>query len=213
MTDPKDNWPLSKYNPGLHYHLHALGVIAVTYAGFQRSIDNLYLFHPRQQKLPDEELIKQKYLKLSDDKRICAVRAIFGKYEKDDAVKAAVKNVLDYFQWCKRSRDQILHAEQYPASFGGAPDTLYLIKQLNRQSPESGQMAFKLDDLRSIADTIRAGIVQSAGIDIYLRVSDVPENRLERSLRVYKHEPLPKPLHVPPPLVLSTNAATGINRQ
>lgn len=30
--DEADNWPLSHYNPGPRLHLHALGVIAVTFA-------------------------------------------------------------------------------------------------------------------------------------------------------------------------------------
>jgi hypothetical protein len=57
---------MPKFNPGSHYHIHALGVIAITYAGFQRSIDYLYAFHPRQQKLPDE-LIDLYYFNLSED--------------------------------------------------------------------------------------------------------------------------------------------------
>jgi hypothetical protein len=71
MTDSEDKWPL-KYNPGSHYHIHALGVIAVTYAGFHRSIDYLYAFHPRQQKMPDE-LIDLYYFSLSEENRAHAL--------------------------------------------------------------------------------------------------------------------------------------------
>jgi hypothetical protein len=110
MTDSQDNWPIPKFNPGSHYHIHALGVIAITYAGFQRSIDYLYAFHPRQQKLPDE-LIDLYYFNLSEDNRIKAVADVFAKYERDDDVKAAIENLLKYFQWCKHTRDQILRAE------------------------------------------------------------------------------------------------------
>ena len=201
-NDQKDTWPLPKYNPGSPKHLHALGVIAVTYAGFQRSIDNLYAFHPRQQKLPDE-LINLYYFSLSEEKRTEAIRKVFDTYEKNDAVKTAIKNVLDYFLWCKNARDQILHAERYPASFGGDPDTLYLTKRVGKQSPKSGHIAFKLDELRAIADKMRDGIVQCATIHIHLRVRDVPIEKIEPSLRAYKHEPLPQILHMPPFLKLT----------
>jgi hypothetical protein len=202
MTDSQDNWPIPKFNPGSHYHIHALGVIAITYAGFQRSIDYLYAFHPRQQKLPDE-LIDLYYFNLSEDNRIKAVGDVFAKYERDDDVKAAIENLLKYFQWCKHTRDQILRAEQYPAMFGGKPELLYLTKRLSKKSPKSGHMAFKLEELRSIAEKMRAGIVQSAEIHIHLRVCDIPEAKIEHSLRAYKNKPLSSPLPIPPPLVLS----------
>ena len=202
MTETEDQWPLPKYNPGSHSHLHALGVIAVTYAGFQRSIDELYAFHPHRQKLP-EQLISLYYLSLNEERRLVAIRDIFEEYEKDDLVKAAIQNVLNYFLWCKRARDQILHAERYPAMFGGKSDTLYLTKRLNKLSPKSGHMAFNLDELRSIADKMRAGTVQSATIHIHLRVRDIPIDQLQVSLRIYKNDPLPPPLIVPPALVLS----------
>ena len=202
MISSDDNWPLPKYNPGSSKHLHALGVIAVTYAGFQRSVDNLYAFHPRQQKMPDE-LIDLYYFTLSEDKRIDAVHSVFKTYEKDDDVVAAVKNVLDYFKWCKRTRDQILHAERYPASFGGDPDTLYLIKRVGRRSAKSGHMALKLNELRSIADKMRVGIVQSASIHIHLRVRDTPIDKIELGLRPYKDKSLPQALNIPAHLKLS----------
>jgi hypothetical protein len=87
--------------------------------------------------------------------------------------------------------------------FGGKADTLYLTKRLSRQSSKSGHMAFKLDELRSIATKMRAGVVQSATIHIHLRVRDVPLDRIENSLRAYKNESLAPPLNIPPPLVLT----------
>lgn len=118
-------------------------------------------------------------------------------------MKAAIENLLKYFQWCKHTRDQILRADQYPAMFGGKPELLYLTKRLGKKSPKSGHMAFKLEELRSIAEKMRAGIVQSAEIHIHLRVCDIPEAKIEHSLRAYKNKPLSSPLPIPPPLVLS----------
>jgi hypothetical protein len=207
MGDSEDTWPLPKYNPGAHKHLHALGVIAITFAAFERSIDSLYDFHPRQQKLPDE-LVSLYYFSLNEEKRINAVREIFSAYEKDSSVKAAVSNVLDYFKWCRHTRNQLLHSEHYPALFGGDPDTLYLTKRIGKQSPKSGYMAFHLSRLRSIADKIRVGVVQCGEIHIYLRVRDVPADSLPVSLRIYKHEPLPQTLRIPRLLKLSPRPHT-----
>jgi hypothetical protein len=154
MSERDDNWPLPHYNPGSHMHLHALGVIAVTYASLERSVDALYVNKARRQKMQDE-LVDLYYFSLNEEKRIEAVRAVFRKYEKKQEVVVLVENLLDYFQWCRNCRNQILHAEQYPPSFGGDPETLYLIKRVGKQSPKSGHMKFKLSRLRFIADKIR----------------------------------------------------------
>lgn len=208
MDDPEDTWPLPKYNAGLPKHLHALGVISIIFAQLERSIDFLYAFHPRQQKLPDA-LINLYYYNLNEEKRIGAVREVFKTYEKSTAVKAAVNNLMDYFQWCRDTRNQLLHAEQYPALFGGNPEMLYLTKRIGKQTPKTGHMAFTLERLRSIADKMRAGVSQSGQIHIHLRVRDVPIEKIEVSLRAYKHESLPQILRVPRSLKLSPNPYNG----
>ncbi len=38
VTESDDIWPLPTYNPGSQKHLHALGVIAVTFAALERNI-------------------------------------------------------------------------------------------------------------------------------------------------------------------------------
>jgi hypothetical protein len=73
--DPNATWPLPGYNPGKRLHLHALGVIAITYAAFERSLNDFYELHPSRQK------------------------------EKGNV--------------CSLNRNELLHAEQYPPSFGG----------------------------------------------------------------------------------------------
>jgi hypothetical protein len=202
MSDSEDRWPLPNYNPGATKHLHAIGVIAVTFAAFERSVESIYFFYPQRMNLPDE-LINLYYFSLNEEKRLAAIREVFRSFEQDPAVVAAVENVLSYFQWCRNVRNQILHAERYPASFGADPDTLYLTKRMGKQSPQSGYMNFKLPELRSIADRIRAGIVQSATIHIHLRVRNLPIDQISPSLRIYATDPLPKPLEVPDALSLS----------
>jgi hypothetical protein len=207
MADPEDIWPLPDYNPGGHYHLHALGVISIAFASFERSIDSLYNYQGQNQNIP-LELCHLYYFSLNEEKRIEAIRLMFGTYEKSDAVKTAVNNILGYFQWCRHVRNQILHAEQYPPSFGGDPDTLHLTKRVGKQSSKSGYMAFSLPRLRDIAEKIRAGTIQCIRIYIYLRVRDRPASELSKAMLAYKHEPLPQILRIPRPLKLSLTPKT-----
>ena len=136
MAESEDIWPLPDYNPGLPKHLHVLGVMAVTFAAFERSLDSLYKNKARRQDMP-EELIDLYYFSLNEEKRIEAIRIIFKRYEENPAVIALINNLLDYFQWCRFSRNQILHAERYPPAFGGDPDILHLTKRIGKQSPRS----------------------------------------------------------------------------
>ena len=202
MSDPGDNWPAPDYSVGQHDHVHALGVISLLVAQLERSIDDLHAFHWREQKAP-EELINLYYYSLNEEQRVAAIDKAFQTYEQDPAVKQAVKDLLAYFHWCRDTRNKLLHAEQYPASFGGNPAFLYLIKRMNKRSRTSGYMKLTLEYLRSIADKVRAGIVQSATISIYLRLRGQPLEKIDRSLRLYASEPLPQSLPVPPPLRLT----------
>lgn len=114
-----------------------------------------------------------------------------------------MKNLLQYFHWCRDARNKLVHAEYYPASFGGNPALLYLIKRVDKRSQQSGYMKLSVGYLRTIADQIRAGIVQSARIGIYLRIRGVSPEKVDRQLRQYAGEPLPKLLIVPTPLRLT----------
>jgi hypothetical protein len=118
MADSDDQWPLPSYNPGARKHLHAIGVIAVTFGAFERSIDSLYFFHPQRMKLP-HELTALYYFNLNEEKRVVAIRDVFKSFERDPTVIEAVGNALSYFQWCRNVRNQILHSERYPKGLGG----------------------------------------------------------------------------------------------
>jgi hypothetical protein len=204
MTD--DTWPLPKYNPGHRLHLHALGVIAITYASFERSIDDLYLLHPSVGSEPRETATR--YKAMNTKKRIKAIRRTFEECEEEAAVRSAVNNVLDYFDRCNENRNELLHAEQYPAMFGGKPETLYLIKRGDRRSPESIYMAFTLPQLRSIADELRTGIMQSAEIQIYLRYRKQAEHTIPKAARIFVRQGPPPPLVAPPTLLRASKPQT-----
>jgi len=123
MVESEDTWPMPEYNPGSPKHLHALGVIAIQFASLERSIDILYLNKALNQKLP-QDLVELYYFTINEEKRIEAVRSVFKKYEKNPLVKNLVENLLEYFQWCRNCRNQILHAERYPPALGGDKDML-----------------------------------------------------------------------------------------
>jgi hypothetical protein len=202
MTDNPDTWPLPEYNPGLPKHLHALGVIAICYASFQAGMDDLYKFHLRKQKLPDS-LIHLHYFSLNEEKRISALKTVFEEYEKEVAVLEVVQNLAEYFYWCKNCRDQLLHAEQYPPLFGGAPDHLYLAKRVGKENPRQEYMALSLLKIRNIADKVQVGRLQCAKVRIYIRFRDTQDAKTTAANRFDLHEPLPEKLRVPKPLKLS----------
>jgi hypothetical protein len=201
-TDTDDKWPSPDFTVGQHMHVHAIGVISLLTAQFERSMDSFHAYHWRDQKAPDD-LIDLYYYSLNEEKRLDAIRAAFDKFERDPAVTRTVENLILYFKWCRDARNNLLHAEHYPASFGGNPAFLYLIKRTGRQSSRPGYMRLSLDNLRAIAAKIRAGIMQSARINIYLRIRGLPLEKIDRQLRAYAGEPLPASMKIPKPLRLS----------
>ena len=115
-----------------------------------------------------------------------------------------MNNILAYFQQCNRNRNELLHAEQYPAMFGGVPETLYLIKRSDKRLPGSTvYLKLKLSELRKIADDMRKGVHQCAEIHIYLRFRGVPIEQIPENLRVYVNDGPPPPIGAPPALFLS----------
>jgi hypothetical protein len=202
MADPEDTWPQPEYNPGRPKHLHALGVMAINYRAFQRSMDDLYKFHLQMQKIP-LAIINAYYFSLSEEKRISVLKDVFEEYEKDEKVKQRVANLAEYFYWCKNCRDELMHAEQYPPLFGGQIDMLYLTKRIGKEKPKTGYFALSLKRLRNIADKTQEGQRQCARVRIYLRVRGRPKQALPISLRGDEFQSLPEILRVPKPLRLS----------
>lgn len=78
-----EEWPT--YHSGRREHLHALGVIALSYSAFRRSLEDLYAFHPGQQNAPDE-LTDLYYTSLNEKAQLKAIRTIFASFEKDPAI-------------------------------------------------------------------------------------------------------------------------------
>ena len=171
--EDEDTWPLPRYNPGSRNHLHALVVISITFANLQASIDSLYRqrgwIAGIQHEQPEAD-----YFRLTEEDRVKATNELVRKLDNDLVFVRAVENVLDYYNWCRDCRNIIIHSEQYPPAFGGKQDELYMVKW-TKAPPRKAQYArFTVARLRSIADHIRAGVVQSAEINIYMRFRDTP---------------------------------------
>jgi hypothetical protein len=126
---------------------------------------------------------------------------VFHEYEKDSVVKDVVDNLLEYFQWCRETRNQLLHMEHYPSLFGG-DELLHLTKREGKQKPKPVYATMALSHLRDIADKIQEGRQQCAKVRIHLRVRGKHSDELEHGLLAYMHQPLPEKLTAPKPLRL-----------
>jgi hypothetical protein len=141
----------------------------------------------------------------NEERRITAIREIFQTYEKDDAVKAAVNNVLEFFQWCRNVRNQLLHSTNYAPGLGSDPEMLYLMKRESKQSLQFGYIKLSVSELRSIDEQFYAGIRQSIKILFYLRFCGVPASSVEPHYRPFVNQPLPEVLKIPPNFKLESD--------
>jgi len=164
MSDAEDIWPLPDYDPGPPKHLHALGVISTCYNAFEDGLLRLYRHHPDRLKLP-QKMTEMFYLSLNEKQRLTAIKTIFAEYEKDQAVVALVLNLIKYFDWCWDVRNKLVHAEHYPAMFGGKPGKWHLSKRIDKKTTGRGYMELALETLRKMADKIECGVKQCASPD------------------------------------------------
>ena len=156
-----EEWP--SYHKGRRDHLHALGVIALSYSAFERGLISIYAHHCAQQNMP-YELVQLYYSSLNEKSQLKAIRTIFTTYEKEPAALEFVSSLVDYFNWCSDARNTLLHSELYPTLFGGDADKLYLIKPQSKREPASSYMWLTVEELRGIADKIEHGKRECAGI-------------------------------------------------
>jgi hypothetical protein len=185
----EDTWPRPDYDNGPPKHVHAIGVIALTYATLQGAMGRLFLNRAQS------KWAEKYYYLLSEEKRSEAIKALF----KDDApsVAEAIGNIVDYFDWCRACRNNLLHAESYPSGLvpfpGGA---LGLTKRSKKGA--SGYMALTLEELRDVANRMRGGIIQSAKIDLFVRyrgqLQRLPEKYREHARSLPPNLPVPKPI-------------------
>jgi hypothetical protein len=129
------------------------------------------------------------------------IRTFFEECEYDDDVSASINNLLDYFDWCQHCRNQLLHAERNPVTFG-KDDVLYLTKRIDKASSQSGHVELTLGEMRDLAENIRAGVVLCAELSLYLRYGGIPRSKIDPRYLPYA-EKLPTKLDVPQRLELA----------
>jgi hypothetical protein len=116
-----DNWPMPKFDAGDPKHAHAVGVIAGLFVQFERSVESMFLYHPVQDKTTPFEIRERDFLSLSERKRVAATRKFYSERERDESVRIAAGNLLDFFDWARDSRNKILHSERYPMGLWRGP--------------------------------------------------------------------------------------------
>lgn len=190
-----EEWP--SYFTGRRDHIHALGVISLSYSAFERDLFTLYGHHPGIKGMP-RELVEKYWSSQNEASQVKSIREIFKMYEIDPAPLEFVNKLMDYFDWCSHTRNQLMHSEYYPSLFGGKPDKLYLVKRGSKTKPAPVYITLSVDQLRDIADRIDHGKRQCAAFIIWLRVRDIPTQELPVSYRVFGDDPMPEPLETPP---------------
>jgi hypothetical protein len=176
--------PMPDFDAGDPKHLHAVGVIAVTFVQFERSVQTLFLHHPANGAVP-ADLLDRYFFALNEEQRVAVTRKFYSDSEPDVLVKTATNNVLDFFNWAHESRNKILHSERYPTGFGGDPEIFYLTKRASKRDASSPYLALDLPTLRSTPNAMRTGIVRSAEINIHVRYRNSDLSKLHQSMHVY----------------------------
>jgi hypothetical protein len=196
MSSIEDTWPPPHYDTGPPEHVHAIGVIALTYARLQGGMDFLFLNRAKS------EWAEKYYYMLSEDNRSGAIKEIFK--DDDPDVVEAISNLVKYFEWCRACRNILLHAESFPSGLVPFPDgALGLTKRSTKGSTARGYMALTLQDLRDVADRMQDGIVQCSKIDLFV----VYRGRLEALPEKYREQAgsLPLKLAIPEPIALASS--------
>ena len=176
MTKFNTHWP-SSYNPGPPEHLHALGVVSMNIGSFEDTLDSMYFEATGLQAIPLAALVCR-YYRQDEEKRLREIRDYFSSNQYDVAIVKCIHNLLQYFQWCRDCCNHLLRASLYPPSLGGHAGRIYLVKRINKLSEELGYVNFSLEELRDIADKIRAGVVNCINIRFYLIYRGQPSGKI-----------------------------------
>jgi hypothetical protein len=195
-----DKWPRYSFDPGPPEALHAVAVISACFNSFERILFDIYIHHLDRKKY-DRFISEQYFLAIDERRKLDLIKQTFKRLEKKPRVSALVFNLVEYFEWCSKVRNSVLHGEIYPALFARA--NLNLMKRPSKRSYGVLYLSLDLPELRNLADRVEAGRMQAAKISAHLRFRDTkPRHRTRLQLR-HGREPLPKLLRVPKPLTPS----------
>jgi len=210
VSDSQDKWPPPEYNLGPYDNLHALGVISSSYSEFESYLFDLYVHHLDANNVP-REITEPLYFERSEYKRLELIKTIFSIYERVEnaEVVKAINNLIKYFQWCKCTRDNLMHAKSDRPLFGEETDTLYLSKRVGKTATLN-YMKFHLSTLRDVADRIRVGINSCADLNLYLKLRDTPPDKWTLWMRALSPQILPRIPNQPKKLEISEHPHTRL---
>jgi hypothetical protein len=177
MSSTGNTWPPPDFGIAHPEHVHAIGVIALTYASLQNGMDCLFLDNA------NSEWAKKYYYMLSEDKRSEAIKEMFK--QRDPGVVSAIGNLVEYFNWCRECRNNLLHAESYPPGLIPFPGGALGLTKTLKKGGEPGYMALTLQQLRGVAGRMQDGIEQCARIYVFVRHQGRPLEKLDEKYRHY----------------------------
>lgn len=195
-SDTDHAWTAWEFGPRPEKHLHAIGVIIMTFSQLERSVESLFLNFAQKHSIPPA-LSHEYYLSLPEGQKDQAMLRLFSDLEKDNTIKNLVKNLLDCLAWSRDCRNKIAHSEQYPAAFGHDKSLFYFQKRVGKKTIESLYFSLDLHQLRYVADQMREHVKRSAELDIYLRIRGHDKSQLNRVYWQFLSKQLPDPLAVP----------------
>jgi hypothetical protein len=111
-----DEWP--SYFTGRREHFHALGVISLSYSAFERDLFTLYAHHPDVKGMP-RDLVEKYWSAQNEANQVKSVREIFKMYETDAGPLEFVNKLMDYFDWCSHTRNQLMPLGVLPVPLRG----------------------------------------------------------------------------------------------
>jgi hypothetical protein len=166
MTGSEDEWPLPRYYiTDQPKHIHALGVVSLTYNLFESRWITI-LAHYAGQATADFLLTG----KISDEARMRYVRHYVQLKERDPIVIDLIENAIHCYATCGENRNILMHSSQF---FHRAHlDRLSLIKQSSKGSVL--KFHFHLDEIRRVADDIMEGYFRIVDILDFIEDRDAP---------------------------------------
>jgi hypothetical protein len=201
--DPK--WP--SYETGPEKHMHALGIIAVNYNLFERSLYPLFSHH-WERDLSENE---RRYLFWTYDnaQRLDAIQFAFKEREGEAEVLDRIDHLATYWSVVSEKRHLLMHSTLYKQSPLESvftfppidPDVLMLSKPSKDDWATFNVMNLSLPNLRAIADQLHEGVTFARALALYLFRRDRPLRILGLGgLGSFVPPPGPAPLPDKPPI-------------
>lgn len=156
MTD-SSTWPLYQTAPGKH--VHALGVVSVNYNALEFHLLLLIVFYlggkwKRATTIFDNA---------TNNVRLDVLRALANHPQHPANVRELLFYFTSGYAICAANRNILMHSHVISRRKNDPPEMLRLIKR-TRKSGKENQFEFDLDDIRRVADEIRAYVSFASGI-------------------------------------------------